>query len=74
MKRLGFLLILFSILTTCQKDYNKINLPYKFIPSEVSSVIEINELNDFINSIENHDILSLLYNKELKNAAKVLNT
>lgn len=72
MKRLGFLLILFSILTTCQKDYNKINLPYKFIPSEVSSVIEINELNDFINSIENHDILSLLYNKELKNAAKVL--
>ena len=72
MKRLGFLLILFSVFTTCQKDYNKINLPYKFIPSEASSVIEINELNDFINSIENHDILSRLYNKEIRNAAKVL--
>lgn len=72
MKRLGFLLILCSVLLACQKDYNKINHPYSFIPSKPSAVIQINELNDFVNSIENHDILSGIYNKELKNASKVL--
>jgi hypothetical protein len=72
MKRLGFLLILFSVLWTCQTDYNNINLSYKLIPSGSSAVIKINELNDFIYSIENHDILSGIYNKELKNASKAL--
>ncbi|WP_296386543.1 ribonuclease HII [Winogradskyella sp.] len=72
MKQLGFLLILFSILLACNKDYNKINHPYKFIPSETSAVIQVNELNDFVNSIENHDILSGIYNKELKNASNIL--
>ena len=72
MKRLGFLLVLFSFLLACKKDYSKINHPYKFIPNETSAVIQINELNDFINSIENHEILSGIYNKELKNVSNVL--
>lgn len=72
MKRLGFLLVLFSFLLACKKDYSKINHPYKFIPNETSAVIQVNELNDFINSIENHEILSGIYNKELKNVSNVL--
>jgi hypothetical protein len=72
MKRLGFLLILFHFLWSCQKDYNTVNHPSKFIPSEASAVIKINELNDFINSIENHDILSGIYNKDVINTSKAL--
>lgn len=72
MKRLGFLLILLPLFWSCQKDYNKIRDPYKFIPSKTSAIIKINELNDFINSIENHEILSGIYNKELKNASPIL--
>ena len=72
MKRLGFLLILFHFFWSCQKDYSTINHPYKFIPSETSAVIKVNELNDFINSIENHDILSGIYNKDVINTTKAL--
>ena len=72
MKRLGFLLILFQLLWSCQKGYNTVNHPYKFIPSETSAVIKVNELNDFINSIENHDILSGIYNKDVINTSIVL--
>lgn len=72
MKRLGFLLILFSIFWSCQKDYNKTKQPYKFIPSETFAVIQVNELNDFINSLENNDILSGIYSEELKNASQIL--
>ncbi|WP_178985774.1 ribonuclease HII [Winogradskyella helgolandensis] len=73
MKRLGFLLIVFTFVFACQKDYNKTKQPYKFIPAESTSVIRVNELNDFVNSIENNDVLSHLYNKELKNAVLFLN-
>lgn len=72
MKRLVFLLVLFSIIMSCQKDYNKTELPYKFLPSETNTIIVVNELNDFIKSIENHDILSGVYNKELKTTSAVL--
>jgi hypothetical protein len=72
MKRLGFLLILFSFLLACQKDYNKTNLPYSFIPEKTDVIIKINEINDFTNSIENHDVLTSIYNRDLKNASTVL--
>lgn len=72
MKRLGFLSILFIVIFACQKDYNKTKLPYKFIPSNSYTIIKINELNDFINSTENNDILSGIYNKELKHASIIL--
>ncbi len=72
MKKFGFLILLLSILLACQKDYNKTKHTHQFIPNTVSAVIKVNELNDFISSIENHDILSGIYNKELKNASEVL--
>ena len=72
MKKFGFLIVLLSFLLACQKDYNKTKQAYQFIPNNVSAVIKVNELNDFISSIENHDILSGIYNKELQNTAKVL--
>ncbi|WP_405573127.1 ribonuclease HII [Winogradskyella sp. Asnod2-B02-A] len=73
MKQLGFFTILFTLLWSCQKDYNKTKQPYKFIPQESSAIIQINELNDFISSIDNNEILSSLYQKELKNASQILN-
>jgi hypothetical protein len=72
MKRFGFLLILFATILACQKDYSKIKSPYKYIPTEASSVIKVNALNEFINSIDNHTIISGIYNKELKTASEVL--
>ncbi|WP_340154238.1 ribonuclease HII [uncultured Winogradskyella sp.] len=72
MKRLGFLSILFLILIGCQKDYNKTKLPYQFIPNDAHSVIQINELSDFINSLNNNDVLSSIYNDNLKAASKTL--
>ncbi|EDP72217.1 hypothetical protein FBALC1_13987 [Flavobacteriales bacterium ALC-1] len=72
MKKFGFLIVLLFILLACQKDYNKTKLAYQFAPSNSSAIIKVNELNDFINSIENHNILSGVYNKELKNASEVL--
>ncbi|QNK76272.1 ribonuclease HII [Winogradskyella undariae] len=73
MKRLGFLLILFSLVLSCQKDYNKTKQAHQFIPNKTDVVIQVNELNDFINSIENNDVLSTIYNKELKNIISTLN-
>lgn len=72
MKRFGFLLILFSTVLACQKDYNKNKSPYKLIPNEASSVIQVNALNEFISSIDNHDIISSIYTKELKKASNLL--
>ncbi|BAO74868.1 hypothetical protein [Winogradskyella sp. PG-2] len=72
MKRLGFLLVLFSFLLGCQKNYNKTNFPYQLIPKQTKTVIKVNEVNSFINSINNHDVLSSIYNKELKNASTIL--
>lgn len=73
MKRLGFLLIFLTLVLACQKDYNKTKRPYNYIPVNTSAVIQVNELNDFIKSIENNDVLSGLYNKELKDASIFLN-
>jgi len=73
MKRLGFLLIFFTLVLACQKDYNKTKRPYNYIPANTSAVIQVNELNDFIKSIENNDVLSDLYNKEIKEASLFLN-
>ena len=73
MKRLGFLTILFISLFGCQKDYNKTKLTYQFIPNETTVVIQINELIDFISSIENNDILSNVYNKDFTNITPILN-
>ena len=72
MKQLVLLLILFSFVLACQKDYNNIKTPHRFIPPKTNNVIQINELNDFINSIENNDILSIIYNKELKTVSTLL--
>ena len=77
MKRLSFLMVLLPFFWSCQKGDGNINPPYKFIPSQTTAVIKINELNDFINGIENHDILSSLHNKDMINASiglKNLNT
>lgn len=72
MNRLGFLLISLILLTACQKDYNITKQPYQFIPNETSVIIQINELNDFIKSIEHKDILRGLHNIELHNASQIL--
>ncbi len=72
MKRFSFLLILFSIIISCQKDYDKIKSPQSLLPKETNSVFVVNELNDFVKSIKTHDILSGIYNKELKAAFSVL--
>jgi hypothetical protein len=72
MKKFGFLVVLLSFLLACHKDYNKTKHAHQLIPNHTSAVIKVNELNDFISSIENHDILSGIYNKELKNASEVL--
>ncbi len=72
MRKFGFLIVLLSFLFACQKDYNKTTLAYQFIPHNASAVITVNELNDFVSSIEHHDILSKVYNKELKDASQVL--
>ncbi|WP_179008796.1 ribonuclease HII [Winogradskyella forsetii] len=72
MKRLGFLTIFLITLLSCQRDYNKTKLPYKFIPTETNAIIKVNELNDFLNSIENNEILSDIYSKELENTSKIL--
>ncbi|MGJ8547834.1 ribonuclease HII [Winogradskyella wichelsiae] len=73
MKRLGFLSILFISLLGCQKDYNKTKLTYQFIPNETNAVIQVNELTDFISSIQNNDILSNVYNKDFTNVTPILN-
>ena len=57
MKRLGFLLILLTLVLACQKNYDKTKQPYKFIPNETNVIIQINELSDFISSIDNNEIL-----------------
>ncbi len=72
MKQFGFLLVLLSLLVSCQKDYNISNSPYKFIPSDTEVVFAINELNDFTQSIEKHNILSDIYNKELNETSALL--
>ena len=72
MKRFCFLLVLFSVVISCQKDYDRIKSPYKFLPPETNSVFAVNELNDFVKSIKNHNILSSIYIKELTNAYSVL--
>jgi hypothetical protein len=73
MKKFGFLIVLLYFVLSCNKNYNKNKHPFQFIPNTITSVIKVNELNDFNNSIENHNILSGIYNKELKKVSKVLN-
>jgi hypothetical protein len=72
MKKYGYLIIMLIFILACRKNYNKTKNPEQFIPNNVSAVIIVNELNDFVSSIENHDILSSVYNKELKNTSEVL--
>jgi hypothetical protein len=72
MKQFCFLLVVLSVLVSCQRDYDKIKSPYKLLPSKINSVILVNELNDFTKSIENHPVLSAIYNKELKATSKLL--
>ena len=73
MNRHLFLLALLLMFMSCQKDYDNINSPSKLLPSKTESVIIINELNDFVNSIKHHDILSSVYNKESQVPLNVLN-
>ena len=72
MKKSRFLIVLLSIMLACNKDYNKNKQPYQFIPKDINSVIKINELNDFNSSVKNQNLLSTIYNKELKSTSKVL--
>ena len=72
MKKFGFLIVLLTCLLACQKDYNKNKEAFQLIPNNASVVIKVNELNDFNSSIENHTILSGIYNKELNNASEIL--
>lgn len=59
-------------MVSCQKDYDHVKSANQFLPSETHSVIVINDLNDFTKSIENHTILSNIYNKQLKTSSSVL--
>ena len=72
MQKLGFLLITITLLTACQKDYSKTNKPYNYLPINTESIIKVNALNDFVTSIENHDILSSINYKNLKQCKPVL--
>lgn len=72
MKQFRFLLILLSVLVSCQKDYDISKSPYKFLPPETEVVFSVNELNDFINSLKTHKILSGIHNKELTETLDVL--
>ncbi|NNE31685.1 MAG: ribonuclease HII [Winogradskyella sp.] len=72
MKRLLFLMVLVSLCTACKKDYSKIKEAHKFIPPSSTTVFKINDINDFLISVENHTILSSIYNKELKQTRSVL--
>ncbi|WP_422105832.1 ribonuclease HII [Winogradskyella sp.] len=72
MKRFGFLLVLLSLIVACQKNYDNITSPNQFLPSKTNTVILINDLNDFAKSIKNHNILSGIYNKELKTSLALL--
>ncbi|MEP5254726.1 MAG: ribonuclease HII [Winogradskyella arenosi] len=72
MKRLGFLSILLLFLISCQKDYNKTKHSYQFIPPNAEAVIQINELNDFLNSITNNTILETVYSNNLKAVSPIL--
>ena len=65
MQKLGFLLITITLFTACQKDYSKTNKPYNYLPINAESIIKVNALNDFVTSIENHDILSSINYKDL---------
>lgn len=68
-----FLLLFLSVmLVTCQKDYNKNVPPYRFIPKTAHVVLKINAINDFIGSIENQDILSEIFDKELSSTIEIL--
>ncbi|GAB4161130.1 MAG: hypothetical protein Tsb0033_18080 [Winogradskyella sp.] len=57
---------------SCQRDYNTPDPSYKFFPSKSEVVISINELNDFIQSVEQHRILQGIYNKHLKTSTSIL--
>lgn len=72
MKQFGFLLILLSVLVSCQKDYDISKSLYKFLPPETEVVFSVNELNDFTNSLKTHKILSGIHNKELTETSDVL--
>ncbi|MFK7832792.1 MAG: ribonuclease HII [Winogradskyella sp.] len=72
MKRYGFLLIVFTLLSACQKDYDKTKQAYQFIPSESSTIIQVNELSDFLNSLEHNAVFSGLFNSDLKKPSSIL--
>ncbi|NRD21607.1 ribonuclease HII [Winogradskyella litoriviva] len=72
MKQLGLLSIFLLLFLGCQKDYNKTKNAYQFIPNGSQTVIQINELSDFINSLTNNDILSNIYDDQIKTVSKTL--
>ncbi|APY08921.1 hypothetical protein BWZ20_11680 [Winogradskyella sp. J14-2] len=72
MKQFRFLLILLSVLVSCQKDYDISKSPYKFLPPETEVAFSINDLNVFVNNIEKHDILSSIINEDLKESIEVI--
>lgn len=72
MKKFGFLIVLLTFVLACQKDYYKTKKPYQFIPKNSTAVIVVNELNDFVSSLEPHEILSKAHYAELENASPIL--
>ncbi|WP_179344095.1 hypothetical protein [Winogradskyella ursingii] len=72
MKKFIFLLLLAINLTACQRDYDKKLQTYLYIPSKSSTVIQINELNDFLNGQINQEIINDIYNKELNTSFQFL--
>ncbi|WP_299101794.1 ribonuclease HII [uncultured Winogradskyella sp.] len=71
MKQFGFLVLLSLFFLGCQNDYNKTKLPYQFIPSNTQSVLLINELSDFSNSLSNNEILSSIYKSKLNSISEI---
>lgn len=72
MRRLVFLITLSIILNACNKDYDSNKSPFQLLPQKTNSVIIINEVNDFLNGLENQTIFSSIYIKELKKASTVV--
>ena len=65
MKKFGVVLFLLITVCACSNNNNKYHNPYQLLPKEVNTLIRINELNDFLNSTEHHDVFKNINNNNL---------
>ncbi len=77
MKKLTILLLIVSLCYSCRNKNYSNKEPYSFIPDTSQSLLKINTLRPFINSITNLKILANIHPKPLTNTIdflKLLNT